>query len=160
MIEDKNDFLQRAADAFHERVPAALMLWYREAIDLDRNRYRQESKCATVAHLGRELLSMDASFARITFGRLSRSPETAPLCLLLVARYVFLREAFSRRQWLRPKVGGCGDRELNDACLFHLLRPRGKCATSRAFESDEGERAHAAMTSLRAATLESRLTLR
>lgn len=121
MIEDKNDYLQRAAKAFHQRVPPAFMLWYRELIELDRARYRRASKFADVGAFGRELINMDAPFARLTVERLSRSPEDAPLCLLLVARYVFAREAVNNRQWRRPDVGGCGDRELNDACLIHLL---------------------------------------
>lgn len=108
-------------------MPASLALYYRERLDLKTAvngrfaRERPDLKCAVNGAFGRDLLAMEPVFARLAFCRAARDPALAGACAALVARYVRARGRVARRRWTCPKVGGIGDRELDDACLHRLL---------------------------------------
>lgn len=135
-MNTKEEFLQRADEAFNEWVPAAFNLYYRQQIELNRTHYKQQARHANVDNFIYELMDMDIVFAKLAYKRMSGELDNAILCLLLVARYAFNRERIAARKWREPNIGGAGDQELNQACLFKLLdvkKQSFKCAVNGAF---------------------------
>jgi len=132
---DKTEYLDRASEAFFNRVPAERVLQYREQLDTCRTVAGQMIKCASAGAFINEWLQMEPAFARLAFERACRNGETAPLAFGLVARYVLAREqAAKSRRAIYKCMGGESDRALNEACLIRLLGLPGKCANVGAFE--------------------------
>lgn len=125
---DVYDFLAYADTAMKRRI-SAKWLWLLRA-ELDG--VRQETRRAlredgpAVLRWFRELMLMDAPFAQIRFESLAKEDEDDRgrwICTLLVAHYVFRREALARH-WRDPgTLAGAGLKDLEDACLTHLLFP-------------------------------------
>ena len=122
---NKEEFLDRAQAAFYARVPASLVLYYRERLDLKtavNGRFAPRTpKAAVNGRFARDLLAMEPVFARLAFCQAARDPALAGACAALVACYVLARGRVARRRWTCPEVGGVGDRDLDDACLHRLL---------------------------------------
>lgn len=123
------EFMDAAERAIQGRLTLSWLEAFRGRLDLCRTEAKQERKLrkSEIEGLFLRLMAMDILFTERSFEVATGDPEDRRLYSLLVAHYVFQREESAKNAkkhgWRCPPIGGIGQKEFDESCLFHLMYP-------------------------------------